>query len=145
MGDEQHLSFRVGTPDDALLLATMNRHLIEDEGHGNPMTVEELAARMCNLLGDGYAALLVLRDGEPVGYALWRDETDWIYLRQFFIAHSCRGQGIGRHLIRELTSAVWPPGQRIRVEVLTGNAVGLAFWRAVGFVEYAMTLEMERT
>jgi GNAT superfamily N-acetyltransferase len=128
-----------------LVLAAMNRQLIEDEGHRNPMTVEELAARMRNWLGEDNAALLVLLDGEPVGYALWRDATDWTYLRQFFITREYRGQGIGRELMRALTSVVWLPGKRIRAEVLTGNEVGLAFWRAVGFSDYAVTLEMART
>jgi GNAT superfamily N-acetyltransferase len=145
MGDERCLSYLWAAPDDAPFLAMMNRQLIDDEGHCNPMTVEELAARMGTWLSDDYAALLVLRDDEPVGYALWRDETDWIYLRQFFIAREHRGQGIGRQFMRELTSAVWSPGKCIRVEVLVGNAAGLAFWRAIGFADYAMTLEMERT
>jgi GNAT superfamily N-acetyltransferase len=100
MRDERRVSYRRATPDDALVLASMNRHLIEDEGHCNPMSVEELAARMGTGLGEDYAALLVLRDGEPVGHALWRDETDWTYLRQFFIAREYRGQGIGRELMR---------------------------------------------
>ena len=69
MGDERCLSYRRATPCDAPFLATMNRHLIEDEGHCNPMTVEELAARMGTWLSDDYAALLVLRDDEPFGYA----------------------------------------------------------------------------
>lgn len=145
MGDERCLSYRRATPDDAPFLATMIRHLIEDEGHCNPMTVEELAARMGTWLSDDYAALLVLRDDEPFGYALWRGDADWIYLRQFFIAREYRGQGIGRQFMRELTLAVRSLGKRIRVEGLVGNAAGLAFWRAIGFADYAMTLAMERT
>jgi hypothetical protein len=31
----------------------------------------------------------------------------------------------------------------VRVEVLVGNADGLAFWRAVGFRDYALTLEAD--
>jgi ribosomal protein S18 acetylase RimI-like enzyme len=34
-------------------------------------------------------------------------------------------------------------GQRLRVEVLAGNAGAIAFWRAVGFGEYSLTLEKE--
>ena len=33
---------------------------------------------------------------------------------------------------------------RIRLEVLVGNQAGRAFWRAVGFKEYAVTLELLR-
>jgi hypothetical protein len=31
----------------------------------------------------------------------------------------------------------------VRVEVLVGNAVGVAFWRSVGFRDYCLTLELE--
>lgn len=31
---------------------------------------------------------------------------------------------------------------RLRIEVLVGNTSGLAFWRAMGFDEYALTMEM---
>jgi hypothetical protein len=31
----------------------------------------------------------------------------------------------------------------VRVDVLVGNAAGVAFWRAVGFADYAVTLEWE--
>ncbi len=39
----------------------------------------------------------------------------------------------------------WRPGKRVTVSVLVSNTVGLAFWRAVGFHDYALTLEMERS
>ena len=36
---------------------------------------------------------------------------------------------------------VWPEGARVTVEVLVHNRVGVAFWRALGFQDYALTLE----
>jgi hypothetical protein len=41
-----------------------------------------------------------------------------------------------------LAAHIWA-GQRLRLDVLTGNAAGIAFWRAVGFQDYCLTLERE--
>ena len=32
---------------------------------------------------------------------------------------------------------------RIRLEVLVGNANGIAFWRSIGFQDYCVTMEMD--
>jgi ribosomal protein S18 acetylase RimI-like enzyme len=129
---------------DAALLAAMNQQLIADEGHRNAMTLAELEARMRRWLGGRYEATLFARDGQTVAYALWREEPDWIYLCHFFVARAARRMGIGRLAMRMLAEEVWPPGKRVRVEVLVGNETGIAFWRAVGFQDYCLTLEMER-
>jgi hypothetical protein len=44
-----------------------------------------------------------------------------------------------------LTDEVWPADRPISVDVLIGNRSALEFWRAVGFVDYLITLEMERS
>ena len=108
------------------------------------MNVAELETRMRDWLAGDYVATLFTRDGQLVGYALWRDEPEWLHLRHFFVARELRRQGIGREAFRQLAEVIWPPGKRVRVSVLVGNKPGLAFWRSVGFVDYDLTLEMER-
>jgi GNAT superfamily N-acetyltransferase len=139
------LGHRIATPGDVPMLARMNQQLIEDEGHRNPMDLSELEARMRSLLDGGYTATLFEWDGQLVAYGLWRDEPDWVYLRQFFVARDCRRRGIGAQAIRVLADEVWPADKRIRVNVLIGNRPALEFWRAVGFVDYLITLELERS
>jgi len=80
-----------------------------------------------------------------VAYALWREERDWVYLRQFFVARDSRRRGIGSRAVGRLSGEIWPRGKRIRVNVLIGNQPALEFWRAVGFVDYLISLEMERS
>jgi predicted acetyltransferase len=123
----------------------MNQQLIEDEGHRNPMNLSELEMRMRSLLAGDYTATLFEWDGQIAAYGLWRDEPDWVYLRQFFVVRDFRRRGIGAQAIRVLTDEVWPAAKRIRVNVLIGNRPALEFWRAVGFVDYLITLEMERS
>jgi GNAT superfamily N-acetyltransferase len=140
----RRLVARAATAGDAPLLGRLNRQLIEEEGHRNPMTVPELTERMRGLLATEYEAVLFEVDGAPVAYALYRDDGDAVYLRQFFVDRSRRRAGIGRRAMRTLLDDVLPPGKRVTLEVLTGNARGRAFWRALGFREYAVTLELER-
>jgi predicted acetyltransferase len=123
----------------------MNQQLIEDEDHRNRMSLHELEARMRLLLDGDYLATLFEWDGQIVAYGLWRDEPDWVYLRQFFVVRDFRRRGIGTQAIRVLIDEVWPAAKRIRVNVLIGNRPALEFWRAVGFVDYLITLEMERS
>jgi GNAT superfamily N-acetyltransferase len=136
------MEYRQATLEDAPTLAAMNWQLIRDEGHRNPMTVAELTSRMGGWIAGEYEAVLWEEAGQPAGYALYRRDPEHVYLRQFFVVPECRRRGVGRAAIARLWEHHWGHG-RVRVEVLVGNATGLAFWRAVGFADYCLTLEME--
>ena len=136
-----NLSFHQASDADLPLLAEWNHELIRDEGHRNPMTVEQLAGRMKNWLRDEYQAI-VFSDGEPVGYALFKKEESHIYLRQFFVRHDRRRSGIGRTAINFLRREVWPSKVRLTMDVLCQNSGGVAFWRSAGYRDYCLTLEI---
>jgi len=136
------MRFRVAADADVALLAELNHQLIADEGHRNAMTPPELEDRMRGWLHSAYRAIIFELAGQPVAYALYRDDPDGIYLRQFFVARSQRGAGIGRTAIELLRAEIWPPGRRVTVEVLAANRRGYAFWTAMGFRDYAVTLEL---
>jgi GNAT superfamily N-acetyltransferase len=144
MARVRHLQYRSATAADVALLAGMNRQLIEDEGHRNRMTIPELAERMGQWLATEYTAVMFEQHAMPVAYALFRPEVASIYLRQFFVARQYRRQGIGRQAMQLLLTAVWPRGWRITLDVLVHNQRGRAFWHALGFQDYAITLEMLR-
>ena len=136
------MKFRRATSDDCRLLAELNHQLIRDEGHRNPMSVAELKQRMQGWLATEYAAILFEDGGETVAYGLYREEAGGIYLRQLFVARNRRRQGIGREAMEILRSKIWPKDKRLTVDVLAGNATGMAFWRAVGYKDYSLTLEI---
>jgi len=125
------------------LLAELNGQLIRDEGHRNPMTLAELEARMRGWLTGEYEAVLFLQQGQAAGYALFRREPEHVYLRQFFVRPEFRRQGIGRAALGWLREHAWADASRVRLDVLIGNAAGIAFWRAVGFRDYCLTMELE--
>ena len=139
------LRCRTASVSDCAALANWNHQLIRDEGHRNPMTLVELEQRMRDwLTGGGYTALVFEQVREPVAYALFRADEPRIHLRQFFVARHRRRQGIGRRAMEILMSDHWSDETRLTVDVLVGNEVAISFWRALGYEDYALTLEITR-
>jgi GNAT superfamily N-acetyltransferase len=137
------VEFRFAKVEDAETLGALNALLIRDEGHRNSMTVPQFVERMTEWLRSEYEAAVVEECGAIVGYALFRRDADHVYLRQIFVQTENRRRGIGRSLIQWLVRNAWQDAPRVRIDVLVGNEAGLHFWRAIGFAEYCLTLEME--
>ena len=123
------------------MLAAWNYQLIRDEGHRNPMDVWELEERMRGWLVSGEYQAILFEENEPVAYALFKETDDEIHLRQFFVVRHRRGAGIGSCAMAQLF-ALWPKEKRWTVSVLTRNTPAVAFWQAMGYADYALTLEI---
>lgn len=136
------ITLREATSSDINQLAEWNHHLIREEGHRNRMTVPQLAERMRGWLKQDYRATVFELAGTPVAYALFREQPDEIYLRQLFVVREHRRERIGKQAIELLRTKVWPTNKRLTVEVLTANTTAVAFWQAVGFADYSLTLEI---
>lgn len=138
------MEYRYATPADAPVLAAMNRRLIADEGHRNSMTLSELEARMAGWLAGEYRAVLFEDGGEVIGYALFRREPEFVYLRQLFVRVEHRRRGVARDGLAWLRANAWADAPRVRIDVLVGNATAIAFWHAAGFLDYCLTMEWDR-
>jgi GNAT superfamily N-acetyltransferase len=143
------IKYRLVNNADLPLLAEMNAHLIQDEGHRNPMDLGQLELRMKNWLDSIYQAVIFEEYGDTVGYALYRETDDGgegqskgIYLRQFFVAREHRRKGIGTAAFELLRSQLWGDGCRITLETLTGNKAAQAFWQKLSFREYCISYEL---
>jgi ribosomal protein S18 acetylase RimI-like enzyme len=139
------MTYRRATTSDCPLLGELNHQLIRDEEHRNPMTVPQLAERMRGWLEGEYVAILFENNGEVVAYVLYREQPEEIYLRQFFIVRHRRRQGLGKQAMHLLRSEIWPKTKRLIVEVLVVNTAAVAFWRAVGYRDYSLRLEIVPT
>jgi GNAT superfamily N-acetyltransferase len=137
-----NLQFRHATLADCPLLAEMNHQLIRDEGHRNKMTVLQLEQRMKRWLQSEYVAVIFEDRGEIVAHALYHEDSEELYLRQLFVVRNRRRQGIGRAAIEILQNEIWPKDKRLTVSVLVHNPTATAFWRAVGYHDYCLTLEI---
>ncbi len=135
------IRYRPATPADALVMAQMNHQLIRDEGHANRMSQAELQIRMKGWLRGEYQAILFEDERVPTGYALFRRDSDYLYLRQFFVVRQRRRAGIGRAAFQWLLENVWNGEARLRLDVLVGNASAIQFWQSLGFREYCLTME----
>ena len=140
---DNDLEFRYATQEDVGLLAEMNQQLICDEGHRSKMTLSQLEQRMSDFLRTEYMAVIVSSGNDDVGYALYREESEWVYLRQIFVKSKMRRKNIGCRMINWLRNEPWENFEKIRVEVLVGNLEGISFWHAVGFKDYCITMEMD--
>ena len=136
------MNFRHATLTDCARLAELNHRLIRDEGHRNPMTVPELEQRMKGWLASEYTAVIFEDAGAVVAYALYREQPEEIYLRQLFVVRHRRRQGLGRQAVEILRSQIWPKNKRLTVGVLVQNTATVAFWRAAGYRDYSLTLEI---
>jgi predicted acetyltransferase len=136
------MTWRLATTRDCRLLAELNHQLIIDEGHRNHMSVAELEGRMKEWLTEAYQAVLFEAEGEVAAYALYRAQAGEIYLRHFFVVRHRRRQGIGRQAMALLRGHIWPKMMRLTVSVLTHNEAGLKFWRAMGYQDYCLTMEI---
>jgi len=128
----------------------MNKQLIEDGGHRNPMSVEELNTRMKEWLMSDWEAASIVEKNARIGYALYQWRTDafnpkdrYVYLRQFFVDRSPRRKGKGSQAFRILKDTLWREAQRIEVEVLTKKKSGIAFWHSLGFTDYSLSLKLD--
>jgi len=107
------------------------------------MTVPELAERLRKWLAGEYQAVIFSLEGpEDIGYALYRRDADAVYLRHYFVVPKQRRRGYGRGCFHVLRGQIWPRDLRLVVEVLSQNAAGIAFWRAMGYTDYCLTLEI---
>lgn len=134
------MQLRFATGDDVPLLARLNRELVEDEGHAVGVAPGDFETRMRVWLEGEYSAVLFEQGGDVLGYALFRPVDSGVYLRQFFVARGARRRGHGRAAIALLRERVWPPGTTVTVDALARNERAIAFWRALGFDDYALTL-----
>ncbi|WP_219836783.1 GNAT family N-acetyltransferase [Paenibacillus sp. R14(2021)] len=143
----EELTFGFAGKEDAALAARMNRQLILDEQSENPMSLDELEARMLKLMASGYTCAILRLDAAIAGYALYQlrrhpydAERQEIYLRQYYIEPAYRGRGIGRAGVQLLQERAFPPGATVIIDVLSSNPAGERFWRSAGFEAYAITM-----
>ncbi len=142
------LTLRAHRESDLDVLAAMNRALIEDQGHRNPMDVPALRRRFDRFVAEGRSIDVFERADTLVGFASHQEEETQVapsgrqfHLHQFYIDRAHRRGGLGREAFGLLVATRWRPGARVVIDVLEANPIGRRFWESLGFVPYALTME----
>lgn len=144
MKDRDTLRIDKAKSTDVDLLAQLNRQLDEDEPYAYPQPLPALAERMRRWIDSGEYEVLLFRSGDQlIGYAVWRAEDFDSYLRHFFICRDRRGQGWGRAAVRLLCRDVFPKDRPVKLDTAVGNKRGIAFWRAMGFQDFNLGMELK--
>ena len=118
---------------DVPKLALLNKQLIDDEKSDNPMNINELETRMKGFLETDYSAYFFIEDRQIIGYALIRNTSNPVYLRQFLIDRDYRKQHYGVQAFQMLLQYL--DIKEIDLEVLPWNKNGLAFGSIAGLMK----------
>ncbi len=144
---------RMATEEDLPLLAQMNKHLFEDAGSHNPMSVDALRDRMATWLAADEWKIIVLAQEETIfGYMVYQVRPDsyepeiaFVYVRQYFIERNWRRKGLGRAAFDALARAYFPARSKVVIDALASDPNATAFWAALGFQPYSVTMMLHRT
>lgn len=126
------------TMADVPKLALLNKQLIEDEKSDNPMNINELENRMRGFLETEYSAYFFIEDNNIIGYALIKNTSSPLYLRQFLIDRAYRKNHYGTQAFQMLLQHL--DIKEIDLDVLPWNKNGLAFWKHCGFSETCIAM-----
>ena len=117
---------------DADILAELNKDLIEDEQHPNPMSISQLTERMREWLTTDYICYMAKEKGSIVAYCLYRNDGVHYYMRQLYVDRVHRRKGIATQLLDWLSENVWTD-KKVRLDVLAHNEAAVAFYKRYGF------------
>jgi GNAT superfamily N-acetyltransferase len=143
MNGERRLVLRRATHNDVVQLGRWNLALDREESEREGLNQAQLEARMREWIASAQCIVHIAElDKQAVGYVNWGSHGPReVYVRQFYIAPAVRRQGIGRAVVAAMRETAWPKGARVSLRVLMGSTAYLAFWRACGFTDFALTLE----
>ncbi len=142
---------RAATEADLPLLAQMNKHLFEDAGSHNPMSIDDLRDRMATwLTANEWKIMMLAQGGAVFGYMVYQvrpdsyePETAFVYVRQFFIERDWRRKGLGRTTFEAIARAHFPAQSKVVIDALASDPNATAFWAALGFEPYSVTMMLQ--
>jgi ribosomal protein S18 acetylase RimI-like enzyme len=132
MPNDPEIVIRPANLSDVQTLAVLNKRLIVDENHPNPMDINQLTERMSSWLTTEYHGFLYVMEEVVAAYCLYREEVDFYYLRHLYVDRKFRRQGIGTYLLDWMFAHLWQD-KEVRLDVLVENQRAIAFYQQYGF------------
>ena len=146
------MMLRPAREDDIEVLATLNRQLLDDEGHPSAPPLKELIARHREWFATGEWSQDILDvEGHVVGYIVHAPNPYPLdpaiperFIRQFCVDRAYRRHGLGRDGFELFMEHRVAPGGRVTLDVLESNPGGQAFWESVGCRPFFHRMEVRR-
>jgi GNAT superfamily N-acetyltransferase len=106
------------------------------EAHDASITVEASFVKLEKMLqAPGQRGLLFRHDGLQIGFIVWADLGDHVFIRDYVIDKAFRGRGLGAGIFSRICAEALPSGKPIRLETSADHA--LRFWTEQGFTEWS--------
>lgn len=122
-------TLRIMTPDDLAQVFA-----IEQVSHPSPWPMKGLQESLQN-----HVAYVLEQDGAVIGFAFVQRILDEAHLLDIAIAHSHRGKGLGRELLRQLMDEVLVSGVTIWfLEVRVSNVTAISLYQSLGYNELSL-------
>jgi ribosomal protein S18 acetylase RimI-like enzyme len=140
---ETSVLIRPAFPDDAPAIHAMVVELARDTGKLDLITSTSDDIRRHGF-GDApaFGTLIALRDGKPVGLAVYFGEfSTWrgrrgVYLQDLYVVPDMRGSGLGRRLVKAVVERTAAEGASyMRLAVDADNDAAAKFYERIGFAE----------
>lgn len=126
------MNIRKADISEAEKLARLNKRLIEDEKHPNPLSLEQLVRRMDEWLRGNYTCYVAGEGEVTIAYCLFRDDEEYYYMRQLFVEREYRRKEIATVFLDWMYDHIWID-KKVRLDVLSHNREAIAFCKAYGF------------
>jgi ribosomal protein S18 acetylase RimI-like enzyme len=131
------VNVREATPADEQTLLQFTEAIL-GENWDRPWRPPEVTPEMF----EGRLVLLAEDDGEAIGYAFGElDAHGYAHVNIVYVRPERRREGVTRALLRDFAARARERGiEHVTLDVATGNEVGRAVWRRLGFTEWAQRL-----
>lgn len=137
------LSYTRAQDSDVPMLAKLNADLLQAQNVESGMTLDALEVRMREFLAAEYQAVLFVYHEKVVGYALFKLEPKFAFIRHIYVDTSAGKKVRVDTAFQSLRKGELQAYASIRLDVPEGNKESLQLWESMGFQPRSVRLELE--
>ena len=125
--------------DELPLLARLYVQLYE--AHGRKITEDDASVKLGKSLGAGLKSMLFMSRDQAIGFVLWADLGDHVFIRNYVLEPALRGRGLGGALFARFRAEILAPDVAIRLEATADPA--RRFWQAQGLRAWSTGMRLD--
>ena len=126
------MNLKIANIKDLKVLTHMNNLLRLEETMDNSLTEDEVKRRMETFItGEEYSVFLLFDNDTLVGYAVTRNNSNPLYIRQLYIKEGSRNKGLGKKALNKFLD--YFNISEIDIEVMSWNEKAIDFYKKFGF------------